>query len=77
MEKKKELKPCPFCGGEASIEAGQSDPETREPYAFFIRCSGCQCYLEGPSKNIYDWESLRDLWDTRITDKSKNRGDEK
>lgn len=70
-----ELKPCPFCGFQAAIEAGQKDAETGEPYAFFIRCGGCDCYFEAPSKNIYDWESLHALWNTRA-EQDHGGGDE-
>ena len=54
-----DLKPCPFCGGEASYVRGYSPREEREFFKVF--CKQCQC-------RTAEWLTLRyaaEVWNTR------------
>lgn len=62
----KELKPCPFCGGEAVINT--IEPHKHEvakfmpdyPGGTFIECTGCTCALSGETE-----EKAIKAWNTR------------
>lgn len=36
------IKPCPFCGGEASLKMGDGVFDDKHPYTF-IECQDCHC----------------------------------
>lgn len=65
----KELKPCPFCGGEAVINT--IEPHTHEfatfmpsyPGGTFIECTCCTCALSGDTE-----EKAIEAWNRRATD---------
>lgn len=65
----KELKPCPFCGGEAVINT--IEPHTHEfatfmpdyPGSTFVECTGCTCALSGDTE-----EKAIKAWNRRATD---------
>jgi Lar family restriction alleviation protein len=52
-----ELKPCPFCGGEAKIEEIPGTPFTDESYAWGVGCNECNIgwYEEQKSEAIAKW----------------------
>ena len=54
---KSELKPCPFCGGEADIDEIAGNPDTGEPYAWGVGCKKCNIgwYEETKEKAIAMW----------------------
>lgn len=61
----KELKPCPFCGGEAVInviEPHEHVVVNLPPYpgGAFIECTGCTCAMSGQSE-----EEVIEAWNTR------------
>ena len=60
-----ELKPCPFCGGEAVInviEPHEHVVVNLPPYpgGAFIECTGCTCAMSGQSE-----EEVIEAWNTR------------
>ena len=59
-----ELKPCPFCGGEAKF--GFSEKDYEGVYHAYIECSECGVSLNygGASLNDLGW-ALVDAWNTR------------
>lgn len=57
-----ELKPCPFCGGEAI----ESEPIDRSPY-WRIRCRKCSASIGGTHRRMN-----REAWNRRIGDGHKN-----
>lgn len=73
MEKKTELKPCPFCGAEAIINT--IEPHTHKLAAFmpdyeggtFIECNGCTCAVSGKT----DREAV-EAWNRRVDNGDKN-----
>ena len=54
-----ELKPCPFCGGEAYLTPQNGDPEDSHE----VCCSNCGGYVWGDSK-----ERALSNWNRRIRD---------
>lgn len=61
----RELKPCPFCGGEAVInviEPHEHVVVNLPPYpgGAFIECTGCTCAMSGQSE-----EEVIKAWNTR------------
>jgi len=52
-----ELKPCPFCGGEAELQT----PELTGDLCGTVMCM--DCYGSGPSKD--DWRDALIAWNTR------------
>ena len=53
-----ELKPCPFCGGEAEIERYGTPRQST-----IVRCTDCGCTIEGPEEFAHGQQ-----WNTRATD---------
>jgi Lar family restriction alleviation protein len=51
------LKPCPFCGGEADIEEIPGSPFTNEPYTWGVGCKTCNIgwYEESKERAIEAW----------------------
>ena len=64
---KKELKPCPFCGGDAqgSVEYYKDDQW------FFVHCTRCNARIDGEASK----ESARRTWNSRVkeVDHEENR----
>jgi Lar family restriction alleviation protein len=60
-----ELKPCPFCGGEAKIHTRESFPQIYYAYA---ECS--QCLSTSPTVSAGDTEQKKkraaEFWNTRV-----------
>lgn len=59
MDKKIKLKPCPFCGGAASVYEHEN--------FVFIRCQICDCGTPSISANINYCasECVADMWNRR------------
>lgn len=58
------LKPCPFCGGEASVEVGEEvhSFESMYPYKLFM----AECRICGASTMLFETEEkARDAWNER------------
>lgn len=53
-----ELKPCPFCGGEAEIERYGTPRQST-----IVCCTDCGCTIEGPEEFAHGRQ-----WNTRATD---------
>ena len=59
-----ELKPCPFCGGEADI----SDEGTgTEPFRYWVYCPNNACFVEGTAAYATEAEAI-EAWNTRADD---------
>lgn len=61
MADERELKPCPFCGAEATITAA-SFPAKTPPWEYYVGCSDDRCCAVMTSANKD--EAIR-LWNTR------------
>lgn len=59
-----ELKPCPFCGGEAKIESESDQMGHLMLTGYIVKCSRCWC---APKPNNYDGniQNVIDRWNTR------------
>lgn len=59
-----ELKPCPFCGGEAKIESTSDQMGHLVLTGYIVRCSQCWC---APKPNNYDGnrQNAIDRWNAR------------
>lgn len=56
-----ELKPCPFCGGEADvIDEGKGT----EPERYWAYCGNVNCFVEGTSAYATEREAI-EAWNTR------------
>ena len=54
-----ELKPCPFCGGDAEMQQGKYQGLR----TFYVSCLGC-----GARTDLeYDEEFAADLWNERVS----------
>lgn len=68
-----ELKPCPFCGGNAVIIGGPENwtPTTHDPDSggdpIAVVCEDCPCGLHG---NFEDYSNAVHAWNCRVEDKS-------
>jgi Lar family restriction alleviation protein len=49
-----ELKPCPFCGGDAGIEMAANDISY---YVFCSKCSSCTDYFDAQADAIAVWNT--------------------
>ena len=60
-----ELKPCPFCGGEAICD--ETEPDTSRGGTYHVSCSGDDCagdiYL--PNQSFWSREQAITAWNTR------------
>ena len=62
----KELKPYPFCGGEAIVETAQFGAE--KTIRFRVRCSGCTCEL---GWDFFSKEAIEYSWNRRSKNEYK------
>ena len=61
---KTELKPCPFCGGEAAYKA-ISASQSRLKYSHgYIGCSKCKVYMQW----VYEPSGAAKKWNRRTTE---------
>lgn len=72
MKSREELKPCPFCGGEATLTVYDLDTNMigARPYQCKIECSNCDCssstYGDSRETKIEDKKVMvTKLWNTR------------
>ena len=75
-----ELKPCPFCGGEAGLLYPTTDEETRA----FVICTRCGArskeivrlyltVLDDGEKQLHSaWEEATNAWNRRAGEESKD-----
>lgn len=64
-----ELKPCPFCGGQAKKNSNNVNGGYGCNYTeFYVSCTSCRA--RGPSLNDYygqkDFSMVEDLWNNRV-----------
>lgn len=59
----KELKPCPFCGGEAHICLDIDSGIDYETY-YFIHCKSCHVTTD----SYITKEQAADMWNDRVTE---------
>ena len=59
LEKEK-LKPCPFCGGVATLEHSQASG------AFQVRCEGKKCHIWPETYWDHSEEWVRSMWNRRV-----------
>ncbi len=55
-----ELKPCPFCGGEASLSMGQMGVTRAQ--AYYIECDNCAA----SSEMFFDGNRAIKAWNNRV-----------
>jgi Lar family restriction alleviation protein len=60
-----ELKPCPFCGGEADFNIGEQGNGLPWHYIECSECSACGPNIEYAAHNIAVKECLAEAWNTR------------
>lgn len=60
-----DLKPCPFCGGEAML---CSTTSFNGAIAYFVRCEGENCLMRGGTKFVTTASKARDAWNRRAGD---------
>ena len=61
-----ELKPCPFCGGEAKTSWGTVDPDN-EFYFGWIGCQKCRCFINYINNNR-GLKEATEAWNRRVDD---------
>ena len=67
-----ELKPCPFCGGEAKMQFGWPAQQGKDRQKIvFVMCKTCRCKTQTIRQAPYQaWEDCKRyavaLWNTRI-----------
>lgn len=79
MKMKKELKPCPFCGGEAELVKGCQTEDGIGAKPFYIRCIKCGAEVGHTIPDWYEWahdkfntcytrcaENAIEAWNTRV-----------
>lgn len=57
----RELKPCPFCGGEANIIGGKTDAYT----FYYVICSVCNTRSGDVFKGLEGEKKARETWNRR------------
>lgn len=60
-----ELKPCPFCGGEAEIDSDEYGDGPNRMSCTRVYCSNCYCETDW-NTGIYDFKDAIDIWNTRV-----------
>ena len=58
-----ELKPCPFCGGDAKIETFKTAMEADARYR--VRCGSCWCQTDW---EYWSAEDVATAWNRRVDD---------
>ena len=64
-----ELKPCPFCGGEAAIGSGEEVRTMRPELYYYIQCQKCRAV--GWSYPFKSAEQGIEQWNRRYDDKTR------
>lgn len=67
-----ELKPCPFCGGEAKMKFGNPSQQKQNQKSVFIQCKTCKAKTETIRQMPYEaWEDCKETainsWNRRAT----------
>lgn len=61
-----ELKPCPFCGGEAELVKDKTTFAFADTY--FVRCDNIECGVQPQTKHRLTEQKARDFWNWRAID---------
>lgn len=65
-----ELKPCPFCGGDAEVGEEQESIFDPEPQFYYIYCEfDCATGCKAPTL-----DKAARIWNTRVTDAIQMKG---
>lgn len=67
MAREPELKPCPFCGGEAEI-VGHYIKGVPNNYQYFVRCKRCKARPTLYGFNFKKKEKAIEAWNRRVDD---------
>lgn len=67
-----ELKPCPFCGGEAEMGAVRSCYSHWEPEGFIPRCKNTKC-IGRVYRKFHTAKAARNAWNRRVGDDQMER----
>lgn len=67
MKNEFDLKPCPFCGGEASISETFTvyDGSHKTPSTYYGSCMLCGCNMKGVGGGLETKEQAAEYWNNR------------
>ena len=65
-----ELKPCPFCGGEATSSEKTTDPKNTFEFGW-IGCQQCRCFINYIN-NSRGKKQAEDAWNRRVGEGEKD-----
>ena len=68
---KNELKPCPFCGGEAKLKHGKPWQQKKQGRFAFVQCLGCEAKTQTFFQYAYQaWQEVDryaiEAWNGRV-----------
>lgn len=62
-----ELKPCPFCGGNAKMFSAKANAAGTR-FVYWVECNGSMCKCSPKTENYYTKEEAAEAWNKRASD---------
>lgn len=62
-----ELKPCPFCGGNAKMFSAKANAAGTR-FVYWVECNGSMCKCSPKTENYYTKEEAAKAWNKRASD---------